>query len=68
MESPVRSLASHCEPSRPLRIWDSVEPIVSWFHMSILRNGVDGGCIDGCIYGGGVGVTALRSIISSSQY
>ena len=43
MESPVRSLASHCKSNRPLRIWNSVEPIVSWFHMSILRNGSGGG-------------------------
>jgi hypothetical protein len=56
MESPVRSLASHCKSSRPLRIWDSVEPIVSWFHMSVLRNGVDGGCIGGGLGGGCDGV------------
>ena len=53
MESPARSLASHCKSSRSLRIWDSVEPIVSRFHMSISRNGVDGGCIGGS--GGGSG-------------
>jgi hypothetical protein len=53
MESPVRSLASHCKSNRSLRIWDSVEPIVSWFQISILRNGVDGGCIDGSGGGGG---------------
>ncbi len=54
MESPVGSLAGHYKSSRPLRIWDSVEPIFSWFHMSILRNGVDGGFIGGG--GGGDGV------------
>ena len=60
MESPVRSMASHCKSSRSLRVWDSVEPIVSRFHMSISRRGVDGGCIGG----GAVAVTASRSIIN----